>query len=104
MRILRTTFDRDSFFLDLARLPRAALVLDYNGTLAPFHRESARVALYPGLVPALNELMVNGETRVVVVDDGEPRGAIPSGSGRARYASQIGAAAGDTATPGALGL
>ncbi|HSC14207.1 MAG TPA: trehalose-phosphatase [Gammaproteobacteria bacterium] len=77
MRILDATFDLDTFFLDLARAPRAVLMLDYDGTLAPFHREPARAAPYPGIVPALNELMETSETRVVIVSGRWTRDLLP---------------------------
>jgi trehalose-phosphatase len=67
MRILHAPFDLDTFFVDVARARQAVLMLDYDGTLAPFHREPTRAALYPGVVPALDELMASGRTRVVIV-------------------------------------
>ena len=77
MRVLRTPFHLDSFFLDLTRAPRAVLLLDYDGTLAPFHREPARAAPYPGVVPALDELTANGRTRLVIVSGRWTRDLLP---------------------------
>ena len=77
MRILDRTFDLDAFFLALSRAPRAVLMLDYDGTLAPFHREPARAAPYPGIVPALNELMTDGDTKVVIVSGRWTRDLVP---------------------------
>jgi trehalose 6-phosphate phosphatase len=77
MRILQTPFDLDSLFLDLSRAQQAVLMLDYDGTVAPFHREPARAAPYPGIVPALNELMESGETRVVIVSGRCTRDLLP---------------------------
>jgi trehalose-phosphatase len=77
MRILRTPFNLDAFFLDLSRAPRAVLMLDYDGTLAPFHRQPARAAPYPGIVPALDELTANGRTRLVIVSGRWTRDLLP---------------------------
>jgi trehalose-phosphatase len=84
MRTLQTTFDLDAFFLGLSRAPRAVLMLDYDGTLAPFRLEPARAAPYPGIVPALNELMEDGKTRVVIVSGRWTRDLVPLIGLRAR--------------------
>ena len=52
-------------------------MLDYDGTLAPFRREPARAAPYPGIVPALDELMAGGRTRLVIVSGRWTRDLVP---------------------------
>lgn len=57
----------DAFFTRLARAPKATLLLDYDGTLAPFHVDPAAALPYPGVILALRTLMQDTDTRVVVV-------------------------------------
>lgn len=57
----------EAFFARLARAPRAALLLDYDGTLAPFQTDPAAARPYPGVTTALRTLMHETDTRVVVV-------------------------------------
>jgi trehalose-phosphatase len=77
MRILHAPFDLDAFFVAVSRAPQAVLMLDYDGTLAPFHREPSQAAPYPGVVPALDELMANGRTRLVIVSGRWTRDLLP---------------------------
>ena len=44
------------FWSLLAAAPSAMLLLDYDGTLAPFHRDPARAYPYPGVAPLLERL------------------------------------------------
>jgi len=46
---------------------RAALLLDYDGTLAPFHIRRNQAFPYPGVASVLREIVRNGRTRVVVI-------------------------------------
>jgi trehalose-phosphatase len=43
------------------------LMLDYDGTLAPFQIERDRAYPYPGIVPILDRIIQSGKTRVFVV-------------------------------------
>ena len=55
-------------FLDaLARAPARVLLLDFDGTLAPFHVERDRAVPYAGVREAVHALAASGHTRVVVV-------------------------------------
>lgn len=55
-------------FMDLvAQSPVSTLLLDYDGTLAPFQLNRQEALPYPGIVPLLNEIMANGRTRVVII-------------------------------------
>jgi trehalose-phosphatase len=59
------TLDR---FLDLLRAaPARVLLLDYDGTLAPFRVERDRATPYDGVREALRGLLAAGHTRVVVI-------------------------------------
>ena len=55
------------FFEALRRAPRAVLLLDYDGTLAPFRVEREQAAPYPGVVEALARIASDGRTRLALV-------------------------------------
>ncbi|BAU48919.1 trehalose-phosphatase [Sulfurifustis variabilis] len=76
MRILDAGFDLERFFADLARSPHPALLLDYDGTLAPFHVDPARAAPYAG-VPALLDRIMTGRTRLILISGRWTRDLIP---------------------------
>lgn len=51
----------------VAQSPVSALLLDYDGTLAPFRLNRQEALPYPGTIPILEEIMANGRTRVVII-------------------------------------
>jgi len=51
----------------LAQAPASLLLLDYDGTLAPFTTERSRAYPYPGVAAAIEEILRDGRTRVVVI-------------------------------------
>jgi len=55
------------FLQTLARASQAVLLLDYDGTLAPFQADRDRAYPYPGVALLLQEIVRNSRTRVVVV-------------------------------------
>lgn len=55
------------FFEELARAGQRALLLDYDGTLAPFRIERNEAIPYPGVREVLNTVLAAGHTRVVVI-------------------------------------
>jgi len=55
------------FMNTVAQAPSSALLLDYDGTLAPFSSDRQNALPYPGEAPILHENMLSGRTRVVVV-------------------------------------
>jgi trehalose-phosphatase len=55
------------FWGQLARAPAAALLLDYDGTLAPFRVERERARPYAGVRERLKRIADCGRTRVVIV-------------------------------------
>jgi len=55
------------FLQAVAHASQAALLLDYDGTLAPFHARHDQAYPYPGVALILQEIVTNGRTRVVVV-------------------------------------
>ncbi|HJW81048.1 MAG TPA: trehalose-phosphatase [Acidiferrobacterales bacterium] len=77
MRILRPTGDPDRFFEKLAQSPRAALLLDYDGTLAPFCIDPQEARPYAGVRAALDAIMAQHDTRVVLVSGRWTRDLLP---------------------------
>ena len=55
------------FLQTVAEAPQSALLLDYDGTLAPFHARRDQAYPYPGVALILQEIVRNGRTRVVVI-------------------------------------
>ncbi|MGH9497938.1 MAG: trehalose-phosphatase [Terriglobales bacterium] len=51
----------------VAKSERSALLLDYDGTLAPFVVDRRKAFPYPGVVPTLQEIMASGRSRVIIV-------------------------------------
>jgi trehalose 6-phosphate phosphatase len=63
-------------FLDqLGSAPASALLLDYDGTLAPFHIERDRAYPYPGVTLLLERIVGRKKTRVVIIS-GRPVGEV----------------------------
>ncbi len=71
----RTTFQ--PFFRSLASARKNTLLLDYDGTLAPFQNERCSAVPYPGIPELLDELLSQDRTRIVIVS-GRPAKEIPS--------------------------
>jgi trehalose 6-phosphate phosphatase len=57
----------DGFMRKIAQAPVSALLLDYDGTLAPFSVNRHTALPYAGVLPVLREIMKTGRTRVVMV-------------------------------------
>ncbi len=67
---LSRTFDRievEQFMNAVAQSPVSALLLDYDGTLAPFCLNRQQALPYPGMTALLEEIIACGRTRVVIV-------------------------------------
>ncbi|MBZ5648666.1 MAG: trehalose-phosphatase [Acidobacteriia bacterium] len=75
MQVTTEIMDREQFLAQLASARSAALLLDYDGTLAPFCVERDRATPYPGVPRLLEEIMNKGSTRVVMVT-GRPAGEV----------------------------
>ena len=67
MKKLRGAIDVDSFFHGLRNAGQCALLLDYDGTLAPFHVQPEGAIPYPGVREVLNRILAQGRTRIVIV-------------------------------------
>ncbi len=67
MHSLRPALDLEGFFGRLRAAPQCVLMLDYDGTLAPFRTDPARAAPYPGIPAVLDDIMQSNRTRLVIV-------------------------------------
>jgi len=67
MRVLNPAVNLDRFFARFAGAPERVLFADYDGTLAPFHLRPELARPYPGVADALDGVMAQGRTRVVMV-------------------------------------
>ena len=66
-----------AFFRTVARAPQSALLLDYDGTLAPFRRDRYRATPYHGVTELLQGIMDSGRTRVVIVSGRRAHELVP---------------------------
>ena len=57
----------ESFFQRLARADARVLMLDYDGTLAPFRVRPADARPYRGVAQAIRDMVLEGHTRIVIV-------------------------------------
>ena len=67
MKLLNLSLDLDWFFRRLKNAEYAVLLLDYDGTLAPFVRERDRAVPYPGVGERLHRLIKIPNNRLVIV-------------------------------------
>lgn len=67
MRKLNPDFDTDSFFLKVKRARNPVLLLDYDGTLAPFRVERDKAVPYPGVRERLQELQQAQRGRLALI-------------------------------------
>jgi trehalose 6-phosphate phosphatase len=57
----------DPFFEQLAAADRGLLLLDYDGTLAPFRLKRDEAIPYPGVAPLLKEIQNSRKNRLVII-------------------------------------
>ncbi len=67
----------EQFMNAVAQSPASALLLDYDGTLAPFCLNRQQALPYPGMTALLQEIIVNGRTRVVIITGRNAHEVIP---------------------------
>ena len=67
MQTVETNLALERFFAKLDGCDCGTLVLDYDGTLAPFAKDRLGAFPYPGVSQALFRIMKTGLTRVVIV-------------------------------------
>ncbi|MEW6733752.1 MAG: trehalose-phosphatase [Acidobacteriota bacterium] len=67
MKILNSQMDFNSFIKNIRQAQHGALLLDYDGTLAPFQIERDKAFPYPGVREILTTIIEARHTRVVIV-------------------------------------
>lgn len=67
LRALNPSIDLQAFFDRLSQAPGRVLLVDYDGTLAPFDERPERARPWPAAARVLEELMDQHGTRVVIV-------------------------------------
>lgn len=79
MRLPRTVnpIEVEQFMESVAQSQVSALLLDYDGTLAPFCLNRRQALPYPGVTALLEEIIANGRTRVVIVTGRNAHEVIP---------------------------
>jgi len=65
------------FFASLEKAPESVLMLDYDGTLAPFRVKPGKAVPYPGVRPILRRILTNESTRVVLISGRWTKDLIP---------------------------
>ncbi len=67
----------DSLLRAVAAAAQSLLMLDYDGTLAPFRKDPAQAFPYPGISAVLQEIVRSGKTRVVIITGRNPYEVMP---------------------------
>jgi trehalose-phosphatase len=62
-----TTSLLDAFLQQLKTAPSSALLLDYDGTLAPFHVDRNQAFPYPGAISILEKIARSGGTKIIII-------------------------------------
>jgi trehalose 6-phosphate phosphatase len=77
MRSLNSAIDLHAFFGSLGHARECVLMLDYDGTLAPFHERPERAQPYPAVATTLEKLIEQARTRMVIVSGRELNDLLP---------------------------
>ncbi len=56
-----------AFLCQLRTAPASVLLLDYDGTLAPFQPNRAHAYPYPGILPLLESIAQSNRTKVIII-------------------------------------
>lgn len=65
------------FLRTVARASQAVLLVDYDGTLAPFNARRDQAFPYPGVTLLLQAIVSNGRTRVVIISGRDAPDILP---------------------------
>lgn len=77
MKILKAGIETNRFFETVRAATRRALLLDYDGTLAPFRAERDEALPYPGVSEVLSALLETNSTRVVLISGRATKDLMP---------------------------
>lgn len=67
LRIMNNRNQIDQFLHGIGSYRQSVLLIDYDGTLAPFSVDRQSAVPYPGVCSILQEIMDSGRTRLVIV-------------------------------------
>jgi trehalose-phosphatase len=67
----------ERFLSTVTQARRSLLLLDYDGTLAPFREQRDQAFPYPGIARLLQEIVCGGHTRVVIISGRDTSETIP---------------------------
>lgn len=67
MEVLNPAIDLDIFFQALKKTKSKVLLLDYDGTLAPFKVARDEAVPYPGVVALLNSIILSPGSRLIII-------------------------------------
>ncbi len=67
MKTLNPKVSLEGFFEQLHKAVEKALLLDYDGTLSPFHTDPSKAYPYPEVCDVINRIKESREVRVVIV-------------------------------------
>lgn len=67
MRALEAQEHTEPFLRTVAQAGQSLLMLDYDGTLAPFRRDRSQAFPYPGTASLLQQIVDDGRTRLVII-------------------------------------
>ena len=72
-----TPIEVEQFLKLVAQAELSTLLLDYDGTLAPFCLNRQQALPYPGVTALLQEIIANGRTRVAIITGRNAQEVIP---------------------------
>ena len=67
----------ETFWHLLQNGPQKVLLLDYDGTLAPFHKKRDQAFPYPGVRKILEKIQQSGKTRLIIVSGRNIKDIVP---------------------------
>lgn len=67
----------ERFLRAVAQAQRSLLLLDYDGTLAPFRKERDQAFPYPGIAQLLQQIVRDGHTRVIIISGRDTSETVP---------------------------
>lgn len=67
----------ESLLREVARADQSLLMLDYDGTIAPFRQDPERAFPYPGFSPLLQQIVRTGKTRLVIISGRDAGNVVP---------------------------
>ena len=67
MKILNNDFHLNQFLHQLQLSTKRIIMLDYDGTLAPFKQQRDRAYPYPEIIPILDKLMESPKNRIIII-------------------------------------